>query len=71
MIAVPIPGPVGGALRQVVRDGVPLWQLRCPMCDAWADVDDDQLHGRVSVDHSDVGCAYHETHDFATLAGVP
>jgi len=68
---IPLPESVGGALREIVRDGSPIWQLRCPMCEQWADIDDDQLHGRVSVDHTNEGCSYHETHDFAALAGLP
>jgi hypothetical protein len=30
-------------------------------------MDDDQAHGRISVDHASMGCpgGYHETHDFA------
>lgn len=39
-------------LKRVVRDGQEVWKLRCPGCDQWADLDDDQFHGRVSVDHS-------------------
>lgn len=42
----------GGALWRVVRDGTPVWKLRCPGCGEWADIDDDQFHGRASVDHT-------------------
>lgn len=43
-----------------------VWLLECPSCLKWGELDDDQFHGRVSVDHeADVGCGYHETHDFA------
>lgn len=53
-------------LRVIVRDGQEVLQLRCGGCAAWGDVDDDQVHGRVSVHHdeADDGCGYHETHDF-------
>lgn len=54
-----------GVLRPVVLDGVRVAELRCPMCGEWAYLDEDQFHGRVSVDHTDAGCSYHETHDFA------
>lgn len=54
-----------GHLRVVRRDGEPQWMLQCPDCEQWADLDDDQFHGRVSVDHTDTGCSYHETHDFS------
>lgn len=60
-------------LRMIQRDGDPVVQLRCPACSKWGDIDDDQLHGRVSVDHSDARtasgkpCIYHETHDFSAI----
>lgn len=41
------------------------WKLRCPGCQSWAFIDDDQLHGRVSVDCPN--CTFHETHDFWLL----
>lgn len=54
-------------LRVRVRDGEEVVQLRCPGCGVWGDLDDDQLHGRVSVDHAADGCpgGFHETHDFS------
>lgn len=63
-------------LRYVTRDGARVLQLRCPGCARWGDIDDDQLHGRVSVEHNvdDGGCGWHETHDFTAslaLAGIP
>lgn len=46
----------------VARDGRPVRQLRCPVCGMWGDLDDDQFHGTVSIDHSDQpGCTFHET----------
>lgn len=75
-------GDASERLRTVVRDGEPVWQLRCPGCDEWADIDDDQLHGRMSVEHSagsddqgfaaSSGCGYHETRDWFSreLAGT-
>lgn len=56
-----------GRLRRVIRDGEPTWLLECPGCGQWGGLDDDQLHGQVSVDHAAMGCSggYHETHDFA------
>lgn len=39
--------------------------FECPGCGAWAYLDLDQWHGRVSVDHTDTGCTYHETHYYA------
>jgi len=59
-----------GELRRVTRDGEPGVLLKCPGCGQWGGLDDDQLHGRVSVDHAAMGCpgGYHETHDFAAAA---
>ena len=63
------PVPDGYALRTITRDGELVRQLRCPGCGAWADVDDDQYHGRISAFHDpkEGGCGWHETHDFAAL----
>lgn len=55
------------ALRIITRDDEDVRQLRCPKCGVWADLDDDQYHGRVSVHHDDPSCGYHETHDFASM----
>jgi hypothetical protein len=49
----------------VLRDGEEVWKLGCPGCGHWAEIDDDQLHGRVSVDHAgEGGCTFHETRDW-------
>ena len=50
-------------LRGNREDG---WLFECPGCGQWAYLDDDQWHGRVSVDHAADGCTggYHETHDY-------
>jgi hypothetical protein len=39
------------------------WTLRCPGCGGRGTLDEDQVHGRVSVDCD--GCSFHETFDFA------
>ena len=54
-----------GLVRRVRRDGQVVHKLKCPDCGKWADLDDDQYHGRVSVDHSNEQCGYHETFDFS------
>jgi hypothetical protein len=41
-------------------------QLRCPGCGKWGDLDDDQLHGRVSTHHEE--CGFHETRDWSEEA---
>lgn len=57
------------------------WEFECPVCKIWGSIDNEQLHGKISVDHSgqryrDIGgvwrtCTYHETHDFsAALAAA-
>lgn len=55
-------------------DGQPAdtWLFECPGCGTWAYLDDDQWHGRVSVDHASMGCAggYHETHDYSAALGA-
>lgn len=45
--------------RTVTRDGVLVVKGQCPTCKAWADLDDDQLHGRVSIQCTE--CGFHET----------
>lgn len=40
------------------------WVLVCPVCGETGRLDDDQLNGRISVDHTSDKCTYHETHNF-------
>ena len=40
--------------------GVEYW-FRCPDCEAWGTIDEDQADGRVSIDHTPDGCTYHKT----------
>lgn len=56
-----------GMLLLVNQGSGQVWKLKCPGCGVWGELDDDQFHGRVSVDHDADGCPghYHETHDFA------
>lgn len=56
-------------LRHVARDShsYNVIKLRCPSCGTFADIDDDQYRGRVSVECGTPGCAFHETHNFAQL----
>lgn len=57
-----------GMLRSVRRDGAVVWLLRCPVCKSWGEIDEDQFHGRVSVDHTDdPGCTFHETHNYGAF----
>lgn len=53
-------------VRRVMRDGKPVYQVRCPNCGKWGDIDDAQLRGRVSMLHEE--CGWHETLD---LSGDP
>ncbi len=52
------------SLKLVSLDDVLTWKLRCPGCSAWGHIDDDQLHGRVSLLCE---CGWHETHDLSDL----
>jgi hypothetical protein len=53
--------------RAVQRDGDRSWLMECPGCGTWANLDNDQWLGLVSVDHAADGCTggYHETHNYA------
>jgi hypothetical protein len=72
---IPLPGLEPARLKSVRRDGEIVWKLRCPECHQWADIDDDQLHGRVSIDHRNNSepydnrpvCTFHQTIDLHTL----
>ena len=48
-------------LRSRKRDGNLIRQGQCPKCKVWAELDDDQYHGKVSML---CDCGYHETHNF-------
>jgi uncharacterized C2H2 Zn-finger protein len=67
---IAVGGLSSARLRSVRRDGEIIWTFRCPSCGEWGDADDDQLHGRVSIDHTDTGCEFHETHDLWAMAGL-
>lgn len=68
-----LPIDPAGRLKQE-QDGS--WMLCCPECGHWGEIDEDQLHGRVSVDHSGgaeangcrCGCTFHQTRDFFNTA---
>lgn len=60
-----LPGGMGKT-RYVLRDGEIQWQFRCPLhAPGWGDIDDDQLHGRVSIQCFEDGCTFHETRNVA------
>ena len=52
-------------VRRVKRDGEYVWQFRCPGCEKWGTIDDDQLRGRVSIHHDAPECGFHETLDMS------
>lgn len=58
----------GGWLRPDIRgataESFPLF--RCPRCGRTGTIDEDQFHGRVSVE-CPFGCGYHATVDWAAL----
>ncbi len=55
---------MGKLLRQIKSDGELIWQLKCPKCGIWGEIDDDQFRGKVSVlcknKISDKQCGYHK-----------
>jgi hypothetical protein len=55
-----------GRLQQGIVDGKPTWFFECPGCGEWGPLADEQLDGRMSIDHASHGCpaGYHETHNF-------
>lgn len=53
-------------MKHVKRDGVPTVLLRCPNCKTLAELDDDQYHGRVSIECQVLGCGFHETINLAS-----
>lgn len=58
---------MAGLLRAGVRgataESFPLF--RCPGCGTTGDIDDDQFHGRVSIECPTPGCGYHDTRDWS------
>lgn len=55
----------GIQIRHVILDGEQQRKIKCPDCGIWGLIDDDQWHGRVSVNCPN--CDYHETHDLASM----
>lgn len=51
--------------KTVLRDGRPIKKCQCPRCGSWADIDDDQFYGRVSMECPAMGCDFHETVDLS------
>lgn len=53
-----------GTLRHCEPD---TWLLRCSVCEDWEKLNEEQMEGRLSVNHAATGCpsGYHETHNFA------
>ena len=64
---IPVTGLEPARLKSVRRDGEIVWQFRCPECHRWGDIDDDQLNGRVSIDHTPDGCTFHQTLDLYSM----
>ncbi len=64
---IPLPGLEPARLKSVRRDGGIVWKFRCPDCHQWGDIDDDQFRGRVSIDHTDTGCTFHQAYDLHAM----
>jgi len=45
-------------LKKVIRDGKEVLKLKCPDCKIWAELDDDQYNGKVSIL---CDCGFHKT----------
>lgn len=77
-----LPVAAEGRIKREIVDGVAVWSLQCPLCWCWGGIDDDQLHGRISTDHTDQGegrpgsliegapCTFHETRDWLSTAEI-
>ncbi len=50
-------------LKKVVLDGEPAIKLCCPKCGQWGYIDDEQYHGRISIQCEN--CSFHETIDLS------
>lgn len=60
-----------GVIRRGVRNGLEVHLLECPGCGHWQTLDDDQWHGRATVDHRAKGCAgYQAIRNFAAVVAV-
>lgn len=46
-------------------------KLKCPKCDEWLYLDEDQLYGRISTWHDIPECGFHETIDFSKYFADP
>lgn len=53
-----------GYIDRRVRDGETVVYLTCPKCGTVGEIDDEQLHGRVSVICGGDGCTFHETRNW-------
>uniref|UniRef100_A0A6H1ZDU1 Uncharacterized protein n=1 Tax=viral metagenome TaxID=1070528 RepID=A0A6H1ZDU1_9ZZZZ len=53
-------------IKKIKRDGVEIVKFKCPKCGEWADIDDDQYNGRVSIFHDTPKCGFHETINLKT-----
>ena len=47
-------------VTQTQRDGVWIWKMKCPLCEEWGAIDEDQIAGRISIL---CDCGFHETID--------
>lgn len=54
-------------IDRTTLDGVDTLILRCPGCDIWQYLDDDQAHGWVLVQCNTPECGFHESEDFWIL----
>ncbi len=50
-------------IKRVKRDGKAVIKFQCPGCGGWGMIDDDQYHGRISIDCTN--CKFHKTINIA------
>lgn len=55
----------GYQIARFTTDGKPSIKFKCPGCDEWGNIDNDQFHGNVSIDCVD--CEFHDTVNIAEL----
>lgn len=54
-------------VKLVSLDGALTHKVRCPKCDTWGYIDDDQFFGRVSLRCAVEECDFHHIQDLSDL----
>lgn len=48
-------------IKKVLLDRKETYKFKCPNCDIWGYLDDDQANGRISIQCKTEGCTFHKT----------